>query len=112
MAHITNEPIERSYNAAPATVCVDSVEVRVVEYYSMLEVAKMLHVHHSRVKEWATRTDDPLPFRIFPGMRRGAFISREDLYAWLSENTVLFSEQYNSLPYGQCDGGTREVPRP
>ena len=62
-----------------------------VKEEQVFKVAKMLHVHHSRVKEWATRTDDPLPFRIFPGMRRGAFISREDLYAWLSENTVLAS---------------------
>lgn len=57
------------------------------EYYSLAETARLLHVHVRRIRELATRREDPLPFRRFPGQQRGAFIHREDLRTWLERNT-------------------------
>ena len=33
------------------------------EYYSLAETARLLHVHVRRIRELATRREDPLPFR-------------------------------------------------
>jgi hypothetical protein len=72
---------------------VDSFQVFAMEYLTVDQVARVLHVHRQRVAEWASLEDDPMPFRIFPGMQKGAFISRDDLIDWVDRNSIPLAEK-------------------
>lgn len=62
------------------------------DYLSIKQVSKMLRVRASSVREWASRPEDPLPFRCFPNRQRNAFIHRQELWEWLQRNSVLLRE--------------------
>lgn len=80
----------------PAPACVP-----IKDYYTVEEVAHMLHVHVTRVRALAVRSDDPMPFRRFPGQLRGAFINRDDLIAWIDAHTVLVGEEAAARGHGR-----------
>ncbi len=63
------------------------------EYFTILETASLLNVSDKRIRAYIDRDEDPMPFRCFEGKTRGAFIHRDDLYAWVMRNTVLLHDE-------------------
>ena len=63
------------------------------EYFTILETAQLLCVSDKRIRAYIDRDEDPMPFRCFEGKTRGAFIHRDDLYAWVMRNTVLLHDE-------------------
>lgn len=63
------------------------------EYFTILETAQLLCVSDKRIRAYVDRDEDPMPFRCFEGKTRGAFIHRDDLYAWVMRNTVLLHDE-------------------
>lgn len=49
------------------------------EYLTIPEVARLLHRRTTVIREYATRREDPLPFRIFEDQGKGPLIHRDDL---------------------------------
>lgn len=71
--------------------------LRVVEaqFFSMDDVARMLHVHRQKVREWAMDEEDPMPFVMLPHMTKGAFITLEGLQSWVDRRAVLYRDRQN-----------------
>ena len=59
------------------------------EYYTIAQTCQMLHITTRRINAYMDREDDPMPFRLFPDSKRGAFIHKDDLRDWIMRNTVL-----------------------
>lgn len=64
-------------------------QVPMKDYYSVQDVAALLGTSQDRIREYANRPIDPMPFRLLPGLTRGMFINRQDLADWVWSNTVL-----------------------
>ena len=75
------------------------------EYLTIPEVARLLHRRTTVIREYATRREDPLPFRIFEDQGKdplpfrifedqgkGPLIHRDDLRDWWVRNTVVYGE--------------------
>ena len=62
------------------------------EYLTIPEVARLLHRRTTVIREYATRREDPLPFRIFEDQGKGPLIHRDDLREWWVRNTVIYGE--------------------
>ena len=59
------------------------------EYYTIAQTCEMLRLTSRRINAYMEREEDPMPFRLFPDRKRGAFIHKDDLREWLMRNTVL-----------------------
>lgn len=57
--------------------------------YTVKDVATLLLTSEGKIRSFARRTDDPLPFRCFESSKRGMFISRPELAGWVKRNTIL-----------------------
>ena len=64
-------------------------QVPMKDYYTVQDVAALLGTSQDRIREYASRPVDPMPFRLLPGLTRGMFINRMDLADWVWKNTVL-----------------------
>lgn len=58
------------------------------DFYSVDEVARLLHISPDRVRSFAKRDNNPLPIRHFEKGARGSIIVRKELIDWVIENTV------------------------
>lgn len=63
------------------------------DYYDVSDTAALLQIGRNKVYELAKRADDPLPFRRLLDSRRGMFIARQELSAWVTRNTILIALQ-------------------
>ena len=59
------------------------------DFYTVQDVATLLMTSEGKVRELSRRKADPLPFRCFENSRRGMFIRRSELAAWVKRNTML-----------------------
>lgn len=60
--------------------------VPIMEYYTVEDLKRMLHVSRDRISRWQEREEDPLPVFYLPDRFRGGVIQRDDLYRWLIRN--------------------------
>ena len=65
--------------------------VDAMTYYTIEQVAKVLHMRQSKVRVLARRTEDPLPFVVVDS-RSVPLIARDALLEWVSRNSVPLSE--------------------
>lgn len=63
------------------------------DYYSASEVMLLLRISKRKLYELASKSDDPLPLRAFPGSKRGSFADRKELRDWVLRNTVLVCDR-------------------
>lgn len=74
------------------------------DYYDVSDTAALLQISRNKVYELAKRADDPLPFRRLLDSRRGMFIVRQELAAWVTRNTVLIALQGDRRGDGHAGG--------
>ena len=67
------------------------VRVDAMAYYTMEQVAKLLHVRQSKVRALARREGDPLPFAVV-GTCSVPLIARDALFEWVERNSVPLAE--------------------
>lgn len=67
------------------------VRVDAMTYYTVEQVAKILHVRQSKVRALARRAKDPLPFAVVDSCSV-PLIGRESLLEWVARNSVPFVE--------------------
>lgn len=72
------------------------------DFYTVQDVATLLMTSEGKVRELSRRKADPLPFRCFENSRRGMFISRSELAAWVKRNTVRRVQVRGRLGHGAC----------
>ena len=63
-------------------------QIPVKDIYSVRDAAILLCTTEERVRELATREEDPLPFRCFSDRSRGMFVLRSEFSEWLMRNTI------------------------
>ena len=63
-------------------------QVPIKDIYTVRDAAILLCTTEERVRELATREEDPLPFRCFPDRSRGMFILRIEFSKWVLRNTI------------------------
>lgn len=61
----------------------------VKDFYTIADVAALLCTSENRVREFASRRDDPLPLRRLRNRKRGTSITRMELQEWVTRNSVL-----------------------
>ena len=67
-----------------------SVESAPREYLSVKEAAAEFHTNDSRVLEYASREDDPLPLFHPPWCTRKLLVKRSDMVEWMDRNGVPY----------------------
>lgn len=65
------------------------------EWPTIPRVAKELGKKEQSVRDWAHRSNDPLPCYLFPGCEKQVRVFRPDLNKWLMRNSRLFKEATN-----------------
>ena len=85
-----------SNNGTMATVCPECVTTRdvpVKDYYTMKEVADLLHVSREKIRRWEHLEGDPFPSSRLPGKTRGKLVQREYLRDWIMRNNEFVVEE-------------------
>lgn len=62
-------------------------------YMHTKDVAEALGTNQSKVLEYASRRDDPLPLRYIKGKRNGGFVIVEEFDDWIRRNTCFHNER-------------------
>ena len=68
-------------------------QVPIKDIYTVRDAAILLCTTEERVRELATREEDPLPFRCFPERSRGMFILRIEFSKWVLRNTISATDR-------------------
>lgn len=63
------------------------------DYLSVQEIAAELHTNDSRILEYASRVDDPIPLVHPPWCSRRTLVKRDDLIAWMDRNCAPYRKQ-------------------
>lgn len=62
-------------------------------YMQTKDVADALGTNKTKVLEYASRIDDPLPLRYIKGKRNGGFVIVDEFDDWIRRNTCFFNER-------------------
>lgn len=62
-------------------------------YMTVKELSKQSGLDPDTIRCYARRDKDPLPVRYMPGMRRGGFISVNEMDSWLERNGRLMVDR-------------------
>lgn len=71
------------------------IRVDAMAYYTIEQVAKVLHVRQSKVRALARRPDDPIPFAVVDSCSV-PLVSRDELLDWVERNSVPLVEAKRS----------------
>ena len=71
------------------------VRVDAMAYYTIEQVAKLLHVRQSKVRALARRAKDPLPFAVVDTCSV-PLIAKDALFEWVERNSVPLAEAKRS----------------
>ena len=71
------------------------VRVDAMAYYTIEQVAKVLHVRQSKVRALARRPEDPIPFAVVDSCSV-PLVSRGELLEWVERNSVPLAEAKQS----------------
>lgn len=69
-----------------------TTQILLKDFYSVAEVAILLHCNRGRIYEMAERKVDPLPLRCCVGQKRNYIIQRDELIDWFARNYLYVAE--------------------
>ena len=68
------------------------LRIDTVDFYTVDQVAKILHARRAKVRELAHRREDPIPFAVV-GSCSVPLVSKSDLAQWFTRNSVPIGEK-------------------